>query len=87
MDELSLNLAPLVVQRLLSAIRSAANEGLGVLLVEQRVSEALAYADRAYVLSKGRIEIAGTVAEVRAASARLESSYLGTSAVTNGNGP
>jgi branched-chain amino acid transport system ATP-binding protein len=72
-DELSLGLAPLVVDRLLAALRAAADaEGLAVLLVEQQVRRALAVADRWYLLSKGVITDSGCAAD----HTRLESSYL-----------
>jgi len=54
-DELSLGLAPMIVDRLLSAVRDAANRGLGVLLVEQHVAKVLAIADHVYVMRNGRI--------------------------------
>ncbi|MCW2967305.1 MAG: putative branched-chain amino acid transporter ATP-binding protein, partial [Solirubrobacteraceae bacterium] len=55
-DELSLGLAPLVVERLLGALRHAADtDGLGVLLVEQQAREALAVADRWYLLRDGSL--------------------------------
>ena len=77
-DELSLGLAPLVVKRLLKAVRSAAvDEGVGVLVVEQHVSAALRWADRAYVMRKGRIELSGVASEIRSAGAQIERSYLG----------
>jgi branched-chain amino acid transport system ATP-binding protein len=76
-DELSLGLAPIVVDRLLAAVRRAADErGLAVLLVEQQAREALAVADRWYVLR------GGGVAQVGAGSAAieaLEAAYLADS--------
>ena len=75
-DELSLGLAPLIVQRLLQAIQAAAREGVGVLLVEQHVRAALQVAQRAYVLRRGSLVMAGSAAEVRARLNEVESSYL-----------
>ncbi|HEY6800244.1 MAG TPA: ABC transporter ATP-binding protein, partial [Agromyces sp.] len=55
-DELSLGLAPLVVERLLAALRSAADErGIAVLLVEQQVRRALQVSDRWYLMRGGSI--------------------------------
>jgi branched-chain amino acid transport system ATP-binding protein len=76
-DELSLGLAPLVVQRLLRVVRDAADErGLGVLLVEQHVRQALQIADRVYVMQRGEIAIQGTAAEVHGRLDELEATYL-----------
>ena len=78
-DELSLGLAPLVVRRLLSAVRSCADRGMGVLLVEQQARLALNIADRGYVLRQGEVIIAGSAAQLRADMANIESSYLSSS--------
>ncbi|WTJ89695.1 ATP-binding cassette domain-containing protein [Streptomyces sp. NBC_01537] len=75
-DELSLGLAPLVVQRLLRAVREAADRGLGALLVEQHVRKVLDIADRVYVLRRGRVEMTGTPKELRENLDAIESSYL-----------
>ena len=79
-DELSLGLAPIIVANLLEAVRTAADErGIGVLLVEQHVRQALTVADRAYVMERGRIVLSGTVEEVRGNLDRLEAAYLAPS--------
>jgi branched-chain amino acid transport system ATP-binding protein len=78
-DELSLGLAPLVCVRLLAALRSAADRGTGVLLVEQRVRDALKIADRAYVISNGRIAVSGSASELLGRIEEIESTYLASS--------
>jgi branched-chain amino acid transport system ATP-binding protein len=76
-DELSLGLAPQVVRRLLTAIRDAADQqGLGVLLVEQHVRNALEFADRLYVLRRGRVVLTGTAEELSRRTDEIEASYL-----------
>jgi len=78
-DEMSLGLAPLVVDALLPVVRAAASEqGTGVLLVEQHVPAALAVADRGYVLRSGRVAVEGDAATLRADPGLLAASYLGT---------
>ena len=77
-DELSHGLAPVVLDRLLPVLRTIASaRQLAVLLVEQHVAAALSVADRAYVLSRGRVVTAGTAGELRARADVLEASYLG----------
>jgi branched-chain amino acid transport system ATP-binding protein len=76
-DELSLGLAPLVVANLLQAVRAAADErGIGVLLVEQHVRQALRIADRVYLMERGRISLGGTSEEVAGQLDRVEAAYL-----------
>jgi len=76
-DELSLGLAPLIVQRLLHALRQAADDrGVGVLLVEQHVSQALKVADRVYAMQAGKVVLQGTGAEIGARIGDLERVYL-----------
>jgi branched-chain amino acid transport system ATP-binding protein len=85
-DELSLGLAPLIVERLLMAVRAAsADRGCGVLLVEQHARKALHYADRVYVMRRGRIEMSLTAADARRRIGEIEASYLsGRVAVVDG---
>jgi branched-chain amino acid transport system ATP-binding protein len=76
-DELSLGLAPIVVDHLLRVVRSVADEqGVGVLLVEQHVSQALRTADRVYVMERGRIALEGTSDEIAGQVERIEAAYL-----------
>jgi len=78
-DELSLGLAPVVVERLLAALRSAAEAGAAVLLVEQKPELALALASRALVLVNGRLELEAAADSLAADPAALEQAYLGVS--------
>jgi ABC-type branched-subunit amino acid transport system ATPase component len=80
-DELSLGLAPIVVQRLLAAVRSAADAGAAVLIVEQHAHLALDVADRAYMLVNGQLRRAGSAAEFRGDIADIERSYLSAPAL------
>ena len=77
-DEMSLGLAPIIVERLLPIVRDIANEtGAGVLIVEQHVHLALEVADRAYVMSHGEIVLEGSAQELMERQDLLEASYLG----------
>jgi len=59
LDEPSLGLAPLIVQRIFSVIQQLHEEGVTILLVEQNAHLALSIADRAYVLETGEVRLAG----------------------------
>ena len=76
LDEPSLGLAPLMVERIFEVINDLKREGLTMLLVEQNVHHALNSADRAYVLESGLITLEGP-AEVLRRDPQVEHSYLG----------
>jgi branched-chain amino acid transport system ATP-binding protein len=75
LDEPSLGLAPLVVKEIFRVIRELHRRGITILLVEQNARQALAVADRGYVLSSGRVTLSGTGAELRA-NPEIEQAYL-----------
>ncbi|HXC82947.1 MAG TPA: ABC transporter ATP-binding protein [Trebonia sp.] len=75
-DELSLGLAPVVVNRLVPVIRSAVDSGIGVLLIEQFATLALGLATSAYVMEGGVIRYSGTASELRDNPDLLQSAYL-----------
>lgn len=65
MDEPSMGLSPIYVDRIFEIIQGLNREGIGILLVEQNATMALAIADRGYVLQTGRIVLAGSAASLR----------------------
>jgi len=78
LDELSLGLAPVIVEWLLPVVRQFAQEqGCAVLLVEQHIHLALEVADRGYVLSHGEIVVDDDAVRLRADRQLLIASYLG----------
>ena len=80
-DELSLGLAPKIVDRLLGAVRNAADEtGTGALIVEQHARKALKYSDRMYLMARGQIQLELPAAEALERLDEIEDTYLrGTS--------
>ena len=83
LDELSLGLAPVIVERLLPVVRQYAQDrGCAVLLVEQHVHLALEVADRGYVLSHGQVVLHNKAEQLRADRQLLIASYLGEHAQT-----
>jgi branched-chain amino acid transport system ATP-binding protein len=83
LDELSLGLAPVIVERLLPVVATYATEsGCAVLLVEQHIQIALAVADRGYVLSHGELVIHETAETLRADHQLILSGYLGEQETT-----
>lgn len=75
-DEMSLGLAPLMVETVMQALKYVSSTGLTVLLVEQKVQEALEIADRGYVIQNGRIVTEGTGEELME-SDLVKKAYLG----------
>lgn len=77
-DELSLGLAPIIIDRLIPVVATIADRGIGVLLIEQYATVALEIAKHAAVLDRGRLEWAGAADELRDHPEILHGVYLGT---------
>jgi len=75
-DELSLGLAPVIVNRLIPLIRQIAADGIGVLLIEQFATVALSLSTGAYVMEGGVVRYSGTAADLRERPDLLQSAYL-----------
>ncbi|MCU1692671.1 MAG: livF [Frankiales bacterium] len=78
LDEVSMGLAPIVVDEIFEFLRQRADEGTGLLLVEQYVTRALELADLVFVLNKGEVAFAGEPGELD--SEALFEQYLGVGA-------
>jgi branched-chain amino acid transport system ATP-binding protein len=76
LDEPSLGLAPALVDQVFKLVARLHRQGTTILLVEQNVHQTLEIVNRAYILSIGRVEAAGTPADLRR-HVDLESVYLG----------
>ena len=76
-DELSLGLAPAVMDRMLLAVERLAADGIGLLLVEQFAERALAVGSRAVVMTRGEVVLRGTASQIRQQPDRLRHAYLG----------
>jgi len=76
MDEPSMGLSPIMVENIGSIVKDIHQTGIGILLVEQNASMALALADRAYVLEVGTVVLEGPASAV-AGNERVRTAYLG----------
>jgi ABC-type branched-subunit amino acid transport system ATPase component len=76
-DELSLGLAPVVVQQVLDVVRELKTQNMTMILVEQSIDIALEIADRAVVMEKGEIRFAGASRELAARDDFVRSAFLG----------
>ena len=76
LDEPSMGLAPLMVQKVFETVQAVAREGVTILLVEQNAKLALALARRAYVMESGRITLSGEAGALLA-DRRVREAYLG----------
>ena len=76
LDEPSLGLAPIIVEKVLDSVRSINDEGVTVLLVEQNIHDSLNVADRGYVLEEGKIVLEGKSRELLSNS-HIKEVYLG----------
>ena len=77
-DEMSMGLAPVIVEELLPVVRRIADQtNAVVILVEQHVQLALEIADEAKVIVHGDVQLSGNAADLAADPARLEAAYLG----------
>ena len=74
-DELSLGLAPIVVDRLLEAVVAIANSGISVVLIEQNIHKAMAVADKILVLKRGEVVFSGKPSDF--SEEELQRAYLG----------
>jgi branched-chain amino acid transport system ATP-binding protein len=76
LDEVSMGLAPKIVEEIFSYLEDLAKQGIAQLLVEQYVSRALQMADYVYILDRGRISFAGEPGEI--SEETVMNSYLGS---------
>ena len=79
LDEMSLGLAPIIVNELFKALREIRETGITILFVEQNVRRSLQEADRAYILENGRVTLSGTSAEL-SEEEQVKKAYFGITA-------
>jgi branched-chain amino acid transport system ATP-binding protein len=83
-DELSLGLAPAVVEQLLDTVRALAERGMTVVLVEQSINVALTIAERAVFMERGEIRFDGPTAELLSRPDLMRAVFMGTAASAGG---
>lgn len=76
-DEMSLGLAPVVIERLIDVVRDLRRAGMGILLIEQFTHLALDLADECHVIAQGKLQFSGTPAALLQDPSLLERAYLG----------
>ena len=76
LDEMSLGLAPMVINELYRILREIKDRGITILFVEQNVRRSLTEADRAYIMEAGRVVLSGDVATLREEE-RVKKAYFG----------
>ena len=79
LDEPSMGLAPLVVEKIFEVVQSVAREGVTILLVEQNANLALEFAQRGYVMESGKITLTGSGGDLLA-NPKVRAAYLGEEA-------
>lgn len=84
LDEPSLGLAPIIVERIFGIIKAWMSDTRGVLLVEQNLALTMKLADRVYIMSTGKVRLSGSTERLRD-DARLRSAYLGGDISAVGN--
>jgi branched-chain amino acid transport system ATP-binding protein len=77
LDEMSLGLAPILINELYRILREIRDSGITILFVEQNVRRSLTEADRAYIMEVGRVVLSGDVAKLREEE-RVKKAYFGT---------
>jgi branched-chain amino acid transport system ATP-binding protein len=77
LDEMSLGLAPLLINILYNALKEIKERGITILFVEQNVRRSLAEADKAYIMETGRIVLSGSVNDLREEE-KVKKAYFGT---------
>jgi branched-chain amino acid transport system ATP-binding protein len=76
LDEMSLGLAPIVINNVYKALREIRERGITILLVEQNVRRSLEEANRAYIMEAGRVVLSGDVADLREEE-KVKKAYFG----------